>query len=54
MNDQLRAAVVLTTAQLEQAIEIVEAEFGADPDGRYVGLVSAALLAIATNYAAAR
>jgi len=40
----------LTAKQLEEAVHIVEAEFGANPDGRYDGLVAAVLSTLARNY----
>jgi hypothetical protein len=40
----------LTAKQLEAAIKIVEAEFGADPEGNYSGVVAAVLSALARNY----
>ena len=50
MDDKLKAAIDLTARQLEEAIEIVEAEFGADPELRNDGLVAAAVMALASNY----
>jgi hypothetical protein len=43
-------ASALTTRQLEEAINIVEAEFGADPDGKYSGVITALLSTLARNY----
>ena len=40
----------LTAKQLEEAINIVEAEYGANPDGRHDGLVAAVLGTLARNY----
>jgi hypothetical protein len=50
MDDTLKAAADLTARQLEEAIQIVEAEFDADPERRNDGLVAAALIALASNY----
>src|SRR5678815_5028475 len=52
-HEKLESACATTSRQLEMASEIVESEFGADLEGRYAGLVAAALLALATNYTAA-
>lgn len=43
-------ASVLTARQLEEAINIVEAEFGTGPDGNYSGVVAAVLSTLARNY----
>jgi len=40
MTDDLQAAAALTTAQLEQAIEIVEGELGVDGKARSANLSS--------------
>jgi hypothetical protein len=40
-------ASILAARQLEEAINIVEAEFGADPDGNYSGVVAAVLSTLA-------
>ena len=44
-------AAALTTRQLEEAIRIVEAQFGADPNGKHSGVIAAALSTLAQNYA---
>ena len=50
MTDQLQTAAALTTAQLEQAIEIVEAELGADVEYEHASLSSGVLVTLAENY----
>ncbi|HEY2560751.1 MAG TPA: hypothetical protein VGI48_13685 [Caldimonas sp.] len=40
----------LTAKQLEEATNIVEAEFGADPGGRNDALIAAVLSTLARNY----
>jgi len=51
INDAaMREASTLTTRQLEEAISIVEAEFGADVEGRHSGLIAAVLSTLARNY----
>jgi hypothetical protein len=49
-DERMRAAAQLTAWQLEQAIEIVEVEFGANLDERRVPLLAAVLSALAENY----
>lgn len=50
MNDQLQAAAALTTAQLEQAVEIVDGELGVNPSNEREALIGAVLIALAGNY----
>ena len=50
MDATIKAAAELTARQLEEAIESVEAEYGADIERRNDVLVAAALLALAGNY----
>lgn len=49
-DERMRAAAELTARQLEQAIEIVEDDFGADLDKRQAPLLAAVLSALAANY----
>jgi hypothetical protein len=49
-DERMRAAAQLTARQLEQAIEIVEDEFGADLDNKRAPLLAAVLSALAANY----
>jgi hypothetical protein len=49
-DERMRAAAELTARQLEQAIEIVEDELGADLDHKQASLVAAVLTALAANY----
>jgi hypothetical protein len=49
-DERMRAAAELTARQLEQAIEIVEDEFGADLDHKHAPLLAAVLSALAANY----
>ena len=44
-------AASLTAKQLEEAISIIEAEFGADVEGRNASLIAAVLSTLARNYA---
>jgi len=50
MTDELQAAAALTTAQLEQAIEIVEGELGVDASNQRESLIGAVLITLAENY----
>lgn len=45
----IKNASDLTDRQLEEAIEIVEAEFGEDVERRNDGLIAAVLIALAGN-----
>ena len=49
-DERMRAAAELTARQLEQAIEIVENEFGADLDHKQASLVAAVLTTLAATY----
>ena len=49
-DERMRAAAELTARQLEQAIEIVEDQLGADLDHKQVSLVAAVLTTLAANY----
>jgi hypothetical protein len=49
-DERMRAAAQLTARQLEQAIEIVEDEFGADLENKRAPLLAAVLSALAANY----
>jgi hypothetical protein len=49
-DERMRAAAELTARQLEQAIEIVENEFGADLENKHASVVAAVLSALAANY----
>ena len=49
MADQIAAAAALTTTQLEHAIEIVEAQFGADLEQKHSSLNGAVLVTLPEN-----
>jgi hypothetical protein len=49
-DERMRAAAELTARQLEQAIEIVEDQFGTDLESKQAPVVAAVLSALAANY----
>jgi hypothetical protein len=49
-DERMRAAAELTARQLEKAIEIVEDEFGSDPENKRPPVLAAVLSALASNY----
>ena len=49
-DERMRAAAELTARQLEQAIEIVEDQFGSDLEHKQAPVVAAVLSTLAANY----
>ena len=49
-DERMRAAAELTARQLEQAIEIVEDQFGTDLEHKQAPVVAAVLSTLAANY----
>ena len=49
-DERMRAAAELTGRLLEQAIEIVENEFGANLDDKHAPVLAAVLSTLAANY----